>query len=459
MTEPEQDQNTSQGVGTTNFEQQQVDYQQRKANILESFTDAYLEVDLSSTVTYYNSEAERILSMPKTAVVGRNLWEAFANDVPQKFVAEFRKATETNIAVTFEQYLEPKKIWLEVSVFPSGSGLSVYFKDITERKQVVEQLQVERRKYSDLFNMSPLPQWVYEVDTFKFLDVNEAAIIHYGYSKEDFLSMTIKDIRREVDIPILTAISKKLVPGRFSKSIVKHVKKNGEIITVCVEGNSLSFGDKNARLVLAIDRTIELESAEALKESVNRYNVVWKATSDAIWDWDMITGEIIWNQGIKSIFGYPQASYNDEWWQQHVHPDDLDRVLAEYESLTKNRKNRLKIEYRFLCADGSYCFVLDRAFITFNKAGTPIRGIGSMQDISEQKKTLQSLESQNDRLRQINWIQSNKVKNPLVKMLGVITLMSISDTDLTSINEMVPMLKRLTNELDLALKEIAEKSS
>jgi PAS domain S-box-containing protein len=271
--------------------------------------------------------------------------------------------------------------------------------------------------------------------------------------------MTIKDIRRDVDVPILTAISKKLVPGRFSKSIVKHLKKNGEVITVCVEGNSLSFGDKNARLVLAIDRTIEIDSAEALKESVNRYNVVSKATSDAIWDWDMITGEIIWNQGIKSIFGYPQASYTDEWWQQRVHPEDLDRVLADFDSLTKNRRNRLKIEYRFECADGSYRYVLDRAFITFNRSGTPVRGIGSMQDISEHKETLEILERQNERLRQITWIQSNKVKNPLVKMLGIISLMSISETDLTSINEMVPLLKQLTNELDVALKEIAEKSS
>ncbi|KEQ30615.1 hypothetical protein N180_05175 [Pedobacter antarcticus 4BY] len=444
---------------TVDFEYQLSQYRKRISNILESFTDAFFEVDREWKVTYWNKEAERLMLMPRSEVIGKNLWDVYADAVPLKFFTEYHKAVDENVSVRFEEYFPPRGIWVEVAAFPSGNGLSVYFKDITANKKSLETLQDERRKYRDLFNLSPVPQWVYDFDNLQFLDVNEAAISHYGYTRGEFLSMTIKDIRLKSDIPALEEmLCTKVAVGYFSKNSVKHQKKNGEIISVNVEGNTVYFEGKNARLVMAIDRTAEIQAKQAQENSLKRFDIVSKATSDAIWDLDMVTGEMLWNQGIRGIFGHEKTSYTEKWWQEHVHPEDLDKILWKAKSLIENHKTRLNAEYRFRCADGSYRFVLDRAFILFNGDGLPVRIIGSMQDVTERVSDLNAIKDQNRRLQEISWIQSHKVRSPLAKILGLVSLMKLSKNDLSALNELIPMVASSAEELDAVLKEIVEKT-
>lgn len=442
-----------------NFEQQLLQYQKRITNILESFTDAFFEVDLDWTVTYWNKEAEYLLDMPRNKIIGKNLWEVYSEAIPLKFYKEYHRAVSQHISVRFVEFFEPKKLWVEVAAFPSGDGLSVYFKDITASKLATNILEQERQKYRDLFNLSPLPQWVYDQETLRFLDVNEAAIHHYGYSKQEFLQMTIRDIRPQgQDLKVLDDIlCNHAELGSFKRSSVRHRKKNGKIISVCVEGNSVLFEGSKARLVMVIDRTKEIQASQALAESLKRYETVSKATSDAVWDWDITTGEMFWNQGIKGIFGHRKTVYTHKWWQEHVHPDDLEEVLRQFNSLVKNNKARLKVEYRFRCADGSYRFVLDRAFITFDSAGAATRMIGSIQDITEKVNHIQAIETQNLRLQEISWMQSHKVRSPLARILSFASLLE-SCTDLSDMKELLPLLKLSAEELDQVLKEIVRKT-
>lgn len=442
------------------FEQQLLDHQKRITHILESFTDAFFEVDQNWTVTYWNKEAEQLLGMPRDKIIGRNLWEEYAEAVPLKFYSEYHKAMASKVAVRFEEFVAWKQLWVEVAAFPSGTGLSVYFKDITASKNAIAILEQEKQKYTDLFNLSPVPQWVYDVDTLCFLDVNEAAIHHYGYSRQEFLKMTIRDIRSQGgDQKMLDELlCNQIRVGFFSQSSLRHRKKNGEMMSVCVEGNSVNFEGKKARLVMVIDRTPEVHAAEALAQSLKRYETVSKATSDAVWDWDILTGAMLWNQGIKGIFGHRKTSYTHQWWQEHVHPDDLAEVLAQFYALVKDNGTRLKVEYRFRCGDGSYRFVLDRAFILFNSAGVATRMIGSMQDITEKVNHIQAIEIQNKRLKEISWIQSHKVRGPLARILSLISLLEDNQTDLSEVKELVPLLKLSAEELDHVLKDIIRKT-
>ena len=426
---------------------------------MESFTDAFFEVDSNWIVTYWNKEAERLLLVSREDIIGENLWEVFANAISLRFFSEYHKAVEEHVAIRFEEYFPPRKIWVEVAAFPSGSGLSVYFKDITATKNATAVLQQERKKYSDLFNLSPVPQWVYDFDTFMFLDVNHAAVGHYGYSKAEFLQMTIKDIRPKEDVGAFEEmLCKEVIPGIFKKSSVRHQKNNGEIILVCVESNAVCFEDKNARLVMVVDRTTEIAAGLAMQESAKRYDIVSKATSDAVWDWDITTGEMVWNQGIKGIFGYSELLYTEKWWRDHVHPDDLESVLHEFDLLIKHQKTRMRVEYRFLCATGVYRSVLDRAFIIFNEDGKAVRIIGSIQYITERVDHVKAIEAQNERLQEISWIQSHKVRSPLAKILSLVELIAGSPADLKTIQELTPLLKQSAEDLDQVLKEIIKKT-
>lgn len=442
------------------FEQQLHNYQKRVSNILESFTDGFFEVDKNWKVTYWNKEAENMLRMPRRHIVGKNLWEVYKDAIPLKFFTEYHKAMAGNVSVRFEEFFPRKNMWLEVAAFPSGEGLSIYFKDITEGKNAIVTLQNERQKYVELFNLSPVPQWVYDVDTLQFLDVNQAAIEHYGYSRMEFMKMTIADIRPEEDQEILSDIlSNRITTGIFNKSIVRHVKKNGQHIHVYVAGNTVWFEDKNARLVMVIDRTEEMQAKKAMEESIERFNIVSKATSDAIWDWNIETDEITWNRGITGIFGYREKYYDSKWWRHHIHPDDLKVMLRKINGIIRNRKHRLQNEYRFRAADGTYKFVQDRAFLLFNKDGVPVRMIGSMQDITSQVQHTHAIEAHNTRLQEISWLQSHKVRSPLAKILGLVSLLEDDELDMETLKEFLPYLKRSAEELDEVHKEIVKKTS
>ena len=165
-----------------------------------------------------------------------------------------------------DHYLSLAK-WYEISAYPSVNGLTVYFKDITERKLSDLLLRESEKKYSELFHLSPLPMWMFDVDSLRFIDVNMAAIRHYGYSKEEFLSMTIKDIRPVEDVPVLEGILANKSPQQLMhQGIFRHKKKNGKIIQVDIQSTKIQYKGKNAKIILANDITERSNYIRAIEQ-------------------------------------------------------------------------------------------------------------------------------------------------------------------------------------------------
>jgi PAS domain S-box-containing protein len=142
------------------------------------------------------------------------------------------------------------------------TSLSLYKSIIysTERRRQSNELAASQLKYSELFHLSPLPIWVFDLDTLHFLDVNDSAVRHYGYSREEFLNMTILDIRPDDEIP---AVDKVIHEHRNAKYFIKqgvflHRKKNGDLIQVDIQSNSVDYRGKEAKIILANDITERL---------------------------------------------------------------------------------------------------------------------------------------------------------------------------------------------------------
>lgn len=123
-------------------------------------------------------------------------------------------------------------------------------------------------------------------------------------------------------------------------------------------------------------------------QAAERYDILLKATSDTIWDWDIVNNRMIYNSGITKMFGYQIAEVEDifNWWRQNVHPDDLQLVMDAYFGPVQDTLEHIQQEYRFRCADGSYKYIYDRAFILYDSQQKPTRVIGSMQDITYKKE-------------------------------------------------------------------------
>lgn len=126
-----------------------------------------------------------------------------------------------------------------------------------ERCKILGNLKDSEQRYADLFHFSPQPMWVYDVETLKFLDVNEAAILFYGYSYQEFLSMTIRDIRPKEDIPLLqqAMIQSKKQNEIFFQGEFRHLKKNGELIYVDLRSSNIIYNGRKARIILSNDVT------------------------------------------------------------------------------------------------------------------------------------------------------------------------------------------------------------
>ena len=147
-----------------------------------------------------------------------------------------------------------------------------------ERQKVISQLKESEKSYSDLFHLSPQPMWVYDVESLQFLSVNDSAIKNYGFTEEEFLSMTIKDIRPAEDITLLedSLENTKNNEHLFAKEIYRHKKKNEEIINVEVHSNIIYINDRKAELILANDITERLKYIQAIEEQNKRFQeIAW----------------------------------------------------------------------------------------------------------------------------------------------------------------------------------------
>lgn len=160
--------------------------------------------------------------------------------------------------------------------------------------------------YHDLFELNPQPMWVYDVETCEVLHVNEAAVRHYGYSREEFLGMTILALRPEQDIPgTLEAVEfvrkhRKL----YSANTYRHRKKNGEVIDVKINSNIIYINGRKAELVLSTDITGVLAAERAQVNSEEKFKAVFDHTTDAIVLCDDDGICIDFNNATSTVIGY-----------------------------------------------------------------------------------------------------------------------------------------------------------
>lgn len=142
-----------------------------------------------------------------------------------------------------------------------------------------------------------------------------------------------------------------------------------------------------AYLVILKNYRRSLKKNEHIRLSNERYDIVAKATSDTIWDWDLTTDHFTWNKGIQGVFGYKKGDIGktSKWFFDKIHPNDSLKMSVKMYSYAENKIERWQENYSFLCADGSVKHVLDRGFLVVNEKGIPVRMIGAIQDITKQK--------------------------------------------------------------------------
>jgi PAS domain S-box-containing protein len=166
-------------------------------------------------------------------------------------------------------------------------------------------LRQSEERYRLLFDSNPHPLWVYDAKTLGFLDVNESATRNYGYSRAEFLVMTIKDIRPPEDVTALLESVATTSDGTESAGMWRHRKKDGTLIDVEITSHPLEFDGRPARLVVATDVTEQKRAQNSSKEREEQFRLIVSNIKDyAIIVLDPGGRVISWNGGAQRIKGY-----------------------------------------------------------------------------------------------------------------------------------------------------------
>jgi len=132
-----------------------------------------------------------------------------------------------------------------------------------------------------------------------------------------------------------------------------------------------------------------------------RYQLAARATNDAIWDWELAAARVSWNEAVEERFGHAVEETSIDWWREHIHPDDRERVVHSIHLVIDGGGERWEADYRFLRADGTYAEVLDRGFVLRDERGRALRMIGAMIDLTERRRAERETELERSRLRAV----------------------------------------------------------
>jgi PAS domain S-box-containing protein len=234
--------------------------------------------------------------------------------------SRFLLATGQNFALSLEvkTVVTPKKQRnsKEATVRTAGDGTAIFgeghatavgdrpiaccAQDILERERAENALRESEQRYRLLFESIPQPTWVFDAETLSFLTVNEAAVRNYGYTREEFSSMRITDIRPPAEVPALMDKLTQIDTGVNYAGIWKHKKKDGTEIYVEITTHNLTLSGRPARLVLASDVTERMREKERLHEQA----ALLDHAREAILVRDLEGCILFWNKSAERIYGW-----------------------------------------------------------------------------------------------------------------------------------------------------------
>jgi diguanylate cyclase (GGDEF)-like protein/PAS domain S-box-containing protein len=244
-------------------------------SMLESIGDAFFAIDADWRLTYANRKAGEFVGVDASRVIGQPLLEVAPDLLQSSVLPRYQRAMETRQPDTFEEFWEPRQVWIEVRVYPHSDGISVYFHEITARREAEQALRKSEKRFRKLFNQAGDSVMIVD-GALRIVAVNDQACSRFGYPREEFLGMSTTDVNVGI------ADARALLPGlRAGQAQLLRTDKR------CKDGSSFPaevqisrFDDEGAEFFLAVVRDLSdrADAERQLRESEQRFREVIEMT-------------------------------------------------------------------------------------------------------------------------------------------------------------------------------------
>lgn len=358
-------------------------------------------------------------------------------------------------------------------------GITALFLYYRIRKQQ-QLLMLSEKQYRELFESNPNPMWIYHRESLAFIAVNEAAIAKYGYSREEFLRFTIKDIRSTADHALLDEAIKRN-PGSVKEAgMWKHIRHSGEVFPVSIVSHDVVFNSKDCKMVMATDITQVVQNEQKLREAYHKekklhdelalkHQTIKQSEKE-----NRIRGEVM--NKINNMVIIVQEDRTISW---------VNQAFTDFTGYTLNEvkgKNPGKILFgpetdpevvERLVSSVEQKIFFSSELVNYKKNGEPywtqlnlspiFDDNGAFQFyisvetvITERKEKENKILAQHMALQQIAWSNSHEIRKPICSIIGLISLLENAD-DQQDQKHCLSALGACAKELDHLVKDINRK--
>ncbi len=340
-----------------------VESEERYRNLVDYSPDG-IAIHVDGELTFANQALATILGAHDLSeILGRKVLDFVHPDFRQKVIERVKNLTVDGLPVPNleEKFvrLDGTTISVEVTGMPFMEGsrraVQLVIRDVSDRVKAERELKHSEIRYRSLFENSPLPMWVYDVESLKFLAVNDAAVDMYGYTKEEFLSMTIMEIRSKRERErLLNVIEEHHKTSSIDGGTWKHKRKDGSTVFVEVSTHALIWDRHNGRMVLVNDVTQRLKAERELKKSEERFRSIIEDGSDAIVLVDKKAKILYAAPSLPRVTGYDVSDVIGKNVASLIHPGDYEYIRARFLKLTSGPREVMSSEFRLLNKYGEW---------------------------------------------------------------------------------------------------------
>lgn len=331
--------------------------------------------------------------------------------------------------------------------------------DVTDRKIAEREIQFSEIKYKWLFDHNPQPSIMVAKDDLSIIDANEAAAILFGYPKEELLNNSIAIFRPMENIQRQKEMFDKRFLTPKDLGVKRYLKKDKTGVIVNVTANDIVLNGRSVRILLFRDVTNMLATEDSLKKTYANLKAILDTTKIAYFLLDVNQYVLELNQ---TAIEFIRLVFNVEI-EKGGHfvdyfPPERASVFENYSKLVlQGRTASYEVIYQE--ANGTELAFNTRIFPVMDNEEEILGMLVEMEEVTEKKKYLVAIETQNKKLREIAWFQSHVLRAPVSRMIGIINLFSVGGLSLEEKEEFLNYLATSANEIDTIIKEINSRTS